>query len=218
MIKVLGTRRILIIMTLLGLNGLFAAVAYGYLQPQLKKEEKVLRSAKSKESQVRADISNLQLEFDQLEEQQDEFNSLKQDGFFSNQSRRQVEQVFLDAETNSGVLKATVNVKPGVVTENEDANKADHVLLESPISISIQSIDDTDVYVYLDYLQKNFPGYLAVEDVYMRRLGNVSDTILRAIAGGSEPALVEAKVEMLWSTMVERGTVMDAPSEEQGGL
>ncbi|MFP4312908.1 MAG: hypothetical protein ACLFR0_01165 [Alphaproteobacteria bacterium] len=218
MIKILGARRILLLLILLALNGVFGATVYMYLQPQLKKEEINLRTAKSQEQQVRSDISDLQLEFDQLEEQRDAFRALQADGFFSNQSRRQVEDVFLQAKQASGILTATVNVRPGEVIEDEDAAKAGYVLLKSPISIRFEGIDDTDVYIYLDYLEKNFPGYLSVEDIYIRRVANVNDTILRAIAGGSKPAMVDGRLELNWTTMVERGDVLDEADIETGGL
>lgn len=218
MIKVLGAKRIMVILALIAINALFAAVVYMYLEPQLKKEERVLRAAKGKENQTRADISNLQLEFDQLEEQQDEFDRLKADGFFSNQSRRQVQQIFLDAEQKSGVVKATVNVKSGSVKEDEEAAKADHVILESPIDITLRSIDDTDVYFYLNYLEQNFPGHITITDLYMRRVANVSDTILRAIIDGAKPGMVEATISLNWQTMVERGDFVDSPDGNAGGL
>ena len=221
MIRVLGTKRIIVLFSLIAVNCALAAFVFMYAQPELKASERTLRSLKSKESQTRSDITNLQMEFDQLEDQQAEFDTLKNDGFFSNQSRRDAQAVFLKAEKESGVLEATVSVKPGEIVEDEEAKKAEYVLLESEVNVALKGIDDRDVYVYLDKLQDNFPGHLSVEKVTMRRLANVSETILRAIAGGQKPPLVEARISLLWRTMVERSDVVDVQNQNnnaQGGF
>lgn len=221
MIRVLGTKRIIVLFTLIAINCALAAFVFMYAQPELKTSERTLRSLKSKESQTRSDITNLQMEFDQLEDQQAEFDTLKNDGFFSNQSRRDAQEIFLKAEKESGVLEATVSVKPGEVVEDEDAKKAEYVILESEVNVVLKGIDDRDVYVYLDNLQDNFQGHLSVEKVTMRRLANVSETILRAIAGGQKPPLVEARISLLWRTMVKRSDVVDVQNQNnnaQGGF
>lgn len=221
MIRVLGTKRIIVLFSLIAVNCALAAFVFMYAQPELKTSERTLRSLKSKESQTRSDITNLQMEFDQLEDQQAEFDTLKNDGFFSNQSRRDAQAVFLMAEKESGVLEANVSVKPGEIVEDEEAKKAEYVLLESEANIVLKAIDDRDVYAYLDKLQDNFPGHLSVEKVTMRRLANVSETILRAIAGGQKPPLVEARISLLWRTMVERSDVVDVQNQNnnaQGGF
>lgn len=217
MIRVLGTKRIIVLLALIALNSALAAFVFMYVQPELKTSERTLRSLKSKESQTRSDITNMQMEFDQLENQQAEFDTLKDDGFFSNQSRRDAQAVFLKAEKESGVLEAIVSVKPGEVVEDEEAKKAEYVLLESEVSVVLKGVDDRDIYVYIDKLQDNFPGHLSVEKFSMRRLANVSETVLRAIAGGQKPPLVEARVGLLWRTMVKRSDVVDVQNQNNNG-
>ena len=219
MIKILGTKRIIILFALIALNSLLAATVFMYLQPEVAKEEMTLRSAKAQESKTRKEISDLQLEFDQLEEQQDEFNVLRDDGFFSNQDRQNVQNVFTLAEMTSGVLNAKVSVARGTINqEEEDATKADHVLLESPVSISLSAIDDTEVYAYIDYLEKNFPGHITLTNLYMRRTANVNDVILRAIANGAKPPMVEANLDFVWRTMIESKYVVDIEKDQAGRL
>lgn len=219
MIKILGTKRIVILFALIALNSLLAATVFMYLQPEVAKEEMTLKSAKAQESKTRKEISDLQLEFDQLEEQQDEFNVLRDDGFFSNQDRQNVQNVFTLAEMTSGVLSAKVSVARGTINqEEEDATKADHVLLESPVSITLSAIDDTEVYAYIDYLEKNFPGHITLTNLYMRRTANVNDVILRAIANGAKPPMVEANLDFVWRTMIESKYVMDIEKDQTGRL
>jgi hypothetical protein len=69
----------------------------------------------------------------------------------------------------------------------------------------------------LDNLQNNFPGHLSVEEITMRRTANVTDTILRAIRNGQKPPMVEANIDLLWRTMVERADVLDVQQQSNDG-
>lgn len=218
MIAILGVKRVAILLSLIVLTAGLGALVYLYLGPELTKVERALSTAKSNETKVRNDLADIEEEFARLETQRGEFESLKADGFFSNQSRRDAEAVFLAAKEISGVNEAVVTVKPGKVVENEEAAKASQVLLESEIEVVLMAIDDIDVLAYVAYLEKSFPGHLTINNFSVARKSNISDTILRAIAGGINPALVEGNLKMTWRTMVSREAYLSAPPQDtQGG-
>ncbi len=214
MIGVLGFKRIMIVAFLVALNALLAAALYLYLVPELTSTERVVRTEKAAESTVRTDIANIQAEFDQLETQQEAYDDLRADGFFSNQSRRDAQIVFTEAKQYSDVTEANVSVRSGTVIEDENAAKADQVLLESPITINFTSVDDIDIYEYIHYLEQVFPGYLSVEGFSLNRNANISDTMLRAIATGASPPLVGGSIELTWRTMVSREDYLASPEQE----
>jgi DNA-binding protein H-NS len=214
MIGVLGFKRIMIVLFLVAVNALLAAALYLYLVPELSSMERKVRAERAAESEVRTDIANIQAEFDQLETQQDAYETLREDGFFSNQSRRDAQVVFTEAKAYSDVTEANVTVRSGLVVEDENAAKADQVMLESPVSINFTSVDDIDIYEYIHYLEQVFPGYLSVESFNLNRNANISDTMLRAIATGATPPLVTGSVELTWHTMVSREDYFASPEQE----
>lgn len=219
MINILGFKRVMILLVLFAINVMLGAVVYMYLQPEIEKTTRTLASEKASENEVRNDLADIELEFAQLETQRGEFEILRQRGFFSNQSRRQAEAIFLEAKLQSEISEAIVSVKPGKVVEDEIAAKADHVLLESEIEIDFKAIDDIDVLAYISYLEKYFPGHLSITMLSITRKANISDTILRAIASGASPGLVEGKLVMIWRTMVSRADYLsgDATAEQNEG-
>lgn len=216
MIEVLGLKRVIILAVLVILNAGFGYATFMYFDPELAKIDRDMRKEQGRERTIRTDISNIQLEFEQLETQQGVFNMLQDRGFFSNQSRRNAQGVFLDAERLSGVTQAVVNVRPGVVVANEDAAKADHILLQSVVDITVRSVDDVDVMEYITYLKENFPGYLSVEQMSVVRKAGIDNTILRAIATGTNPPLVETKLSLKWTTMVARANYVSNPDGAGG--
>lgn len=202
MIAVLGTKRVAILLALLLLNMGFGALTYLYFIPEAKKVDRRVSAAQSKVNKTRSEINVLINDFEQIEAKKDFFNLLKNDGFFSNQNRRDVQDLLLEIETQSGVLSSVVNFKRGNPVSEERADKADHLILESPVNIKIKSMNDVDIYKYIYLLEQTFPGHIGTDSISIKRVGEVNNTVLRGIVGGAKPALMEAEIELLWRTLI----------------
>lgn len=215
MIQVLGTKRILTLGAMLAANVVLAAGVYLYLMPQKMKMQGELNSMKSQVSTVQTDISRMQVEFEQLEQQQAQFDVLKADGFFGAQGRRQAEKILESIQKQAGVVAAVANIAPGNVEDNEEAQKAEHKILVSPINIRIEAMDDVDVYRYIYLMQKFFPGYVSVERIAMERKSAITGPVLRNIASGANPQLVHADIDVLWRTMIPQADVISPEAAPQ---
>ena len=208
MIKVLGAKRIAIIAVLVAVNAVLAAGIYMYIQPEVTKKERELRSLKGKIKTVSSDITRMQIEFDQFEEQQAQFNEYKKDGFFIKQNRRQVRDLFEQVQKASGVNAASVSIAPAAIEGNDEAEKAKHKVLSSNITVDIDALSDIDIFNYIFLLQKYFPGHLAIETISYEREADINGTILRAIASGRNFPLVSAKIALKWRTMIPEDQVL----------
>lgn len=213
MIKVIGAKRLIVLAILIAANAVLAGVLYQYFLPEIKDTERHLRIVRSQISSKETDISRMQIEFDQLDEQQALFDALKADGFFTEQSRRDAEDVFLQAKDNSDIVSASVKIGRGQKTQDDEATKAGHVILISPIEIELEAVEDRDIYSYLYILQKLFPGHLTVDEVFIERTAQLNDVLLRAIATGQKPPLVKAQMTLSWRTMVPSDD-----AEQDGGF
>ena len=214
MIKVLGTQRIIVLLVLLGINAVLALAVYTHFIPQKTVKERELRSVRSQSSTLRNDIADLQIEFEQLDEQREEFARLKRNGFFDGQSRRKAELIFQKIQERSGVISAVASVSAGTLEENEQAKKADHQILKSPINIRIEALNDLDVFRYLYLVNEFFPGHVTTKRIDFERSADINGTVLRAIANGQTPPLVSANLQLIWRTMVP---IEKEQSESQGG-
>ena len=213
MIGVLGFKRVLLLAVLVAMNGVLAAGTYMYLIPENDTKERELRGLRGQVSTLRSDISRMQVEFEQLEQQKEEFERLAADGFFKLQGRRQAENIFSEIQKSSGVTKAIASIDAGVIEDNPEAQKAAHKILRSPIEIRLEAIDDVNIFKYLYLVEHYFPGHITVEDIRLERTADVTGTVLRAIATGKNPPLVQADVEMVWRTMIPEASVIG--EEEQ---
>ena len=209
MIAVLGFKRVVMLAVLIGVNIVLAMSIYMYMKPETQKKERELRGLRGQVSTVRSDIDRMQVEFEQLEDQKAEFERLAADGFFKNQGRRQAELILSEIQKTSGVSKAIASIQAGEIEDNEEAKKAAHKILRSPIEIRLQAIDDINIYHYLFLVENYFPGHITIEELNLERSADVTGTVLRAIASGTNPPLVNADVEMVWRTMIPESEVIE---------
>jgi len=208
MIAVLGIKRVVVLLSLVVFCALLGATVYMYLTPEMQVKKRELQGLQGQVSTLRADIERMQVEFEQLEDQKEEFEVLAADGFFKDQGRRQAEQILNRIQKTSGVSKAIASIQSGVFEDNTEAKKAEHKILKSLIEIKLEAFDDINIFHYLFLVEHYFPGHITVEDVHLERRADVTGTVLRAIATGSNPSLVEADVKMMWRTMIPEASVI----------
>lgn len=213
MIQVIGIKRIIILFILISVNAALAAGVYLYAMPEEEMSERRLRTLRSQVNVVQFDIDRMQVEFEQLDQQQDRFDTLKAKGLFSAQGRSEA-KVFLSViQDKSKVISAVVSVKPGFVQDNAEAKKANHKVLMSPIEIKLEAFDDASVYRYIELAKRSFPGHLSLDGIEINRTRDVSSPVLRAIASGTNPVLVSAEILMSWRTIIPESQVIMKKSQ-----
>ena len=113
MIKILGAKRIVLLLCLVGINVLLATSLYMYFIPDRDAKKRELKGHQSKISSLQSDISRMQLEFEQLEKQRAEFEKLKKRGFFHLYDRREAEIVLNKIQKESDVISAAAKISAG---------------------------------------------------------------------------------------------------------
>ncbi len=214
MIRVLGTKRILMLVFLVAMNIAMATTVYMYLIPRHAQKENQLRGVRGQVNTMRSDISRMQVEFDQLADQQNQFEKLKERGFFYNQGRREAQIVLEGIQKQAGVVAAVATIQAGATEENEEAKKADYKVLKSPVQIHVEAVDPVDVYRYIYLLNNFFPGHIEIGEIRLERIGEVTGPVLRGIASGVNPVLVQADINMTWRTMVPQADVIETGSDK----
>lgn len=202
MISILGMQRVALLIGLIVLNLVVFGVAYLFMGSSSKQMERSVITNRSEGSRIQLEIETLQDQFLQLDTQQVVFDALKEDGFFEPQGRREAEKILRNAQDSSGVSSAKVGISAARVAKNEEAQKAGYSVLESPVSIGIQSIDDMSVLQYVYSLRNDFPGHLSIDAFSLERARDVDADFLRGITleEGADP--INARLEMTWRTMV----------------
>ncbi|PCK00335.1 MAG: hypothetical protein COA45_00705 [Zetaproteobacteria bacterium] len=208
MIQVIGVKRLIILVILMSANAALAAGVYLYAMPEKETASRRLRSIRSQVNRVQTDIDRMQIEFEQLDQQQDRFDALKAKGLFSTQERSEAKEFLSVIQDKSKVISAVVSVKSGIIQNDEEAQRANHKILMSPIEITIDAFDDASVYRYIELAKQSFPGHLSLDGIKINRTRDISSPVLRAIASGTNPVLIHAEILMSWRTIIPESQVI----------
>jgi hypothetical protein len=209
MIKVIGYKKALSLTVLAVVNAVLAALIYGYMLPVSVKAGTDQKNLHMQVMSVQADIDRMQLEFEQLDKQQDDFNALKKRGFFLSQDRGDAKKIFDGFQKESKVVTAVASIRAGAAEEDPEAQKAGYKILVSPVDILVKAFDDSDVYRYIEIAEEKFPGHLSLEKIEVSRLMDINAAVLRSIVTGGNPELIDAKISFLWRTMIPEAQVME---------
>lgn len=214
MLQILGRNRVILLVVLAFFNAAMAFGLYQLLAPERIKSEGALSSARSQLEERRSEIQRLKEEYALLQSQIRHFKELESRGFFNDQNRVSARESFEKLRELSGVLKAKYNIKAGELTEDPRADDAGYVILESPISVELDSTDDVDVFSFLKLIQDYFPGKVDIVEMQIQRAENVNSDLLEKMSDGDPVPVVKSRLDFQWRTMASRKALAAALGEE----
>lgn len=215
MIQILGLKRVLTLFGLTVVCALLGTYVYLYALPKHEKYERTVRDLRSQVVTRQDEVSQLKLELEQLVNRKNDYEKLREQGFFLTQDRVLVREKINEVQRLSGVLSAKYSVDAAHCEYTNDLDVIDYVLLNSPVKITIEALDDRDVYKFVNFIDSMFPGYVKKESLVMAKTGPVNSAILKNIGSGNPQALIKADLIFSWYTMVPRNNVdCNAASQE----
>jgi hypothetical protein len=207
MIKVLGFKRVVTLACLLAANIVLAGLLYGVLTPQMTKTEQDLRRVRGGVTARRTEVATLKTEYEQIQEQKSKFEDLERSGFFQTQDRVAARKLIEDIQAESSILSARYDIQAINVKEDPIAAQSDYVILHSPVKVSLDALDDIDVYSFIYWMENAFPGHAGVHAMTLERKLDVDEVTLKQIGNGVPAILMSATVDFSWNTMVKRADI-----------
>ena len=207
-LQILGVKRILILAVLIGINAAVGAATYLYFMPHNDDLTRQLQTLTSQVTAKRADTNRLQNEFQEIQQQKVYFGNLQAGGFFSNQNRAVARQRINDIQQFTNILSAKYDITAATVEKSPPADDAGYVILDSPMHIDVEAIDDIDVYNFLFWVENAFPGQVSTKSIDISRVTDVNEATLRELGSGIPVTLIKASVGFDWRTMVPASQVV----------
>lgn len=208
MIGIIGLKRILAALILVGFNAVLGASSYLYLAPEITKVERELRTVRAQVADKQGQTEMIRSERGQIQERKAQFEDLKAAGFFNDQNRVDAQKRIQEIQKFTKVLAAEYTVNPAEIEKNDFVSETGHVLIDSLINMNVDALDDLDLYALVYWMENAFPGHVSVRSVEIKRNFDVNDTILREIGTGAQPAVMKGVLQFDWRSMLP---------EEQGG-
>lgn len=216
MLKVLGNNRLIFIFVLLLLVGGLSYFYYNWLLPAHQKSTQDLQTSKSAVDQKYNEVIRLKEEYVLLQSQLRSYKELEVKGFFNDQDRTAAVDKLDKLSKVSGLLKANLKLGSGQLIDDPVAGLAKQVILKSPVSINVSSIDDVDLFSFLKFIEEKFPGRIDVTSLSLSRIEIFDTAILRKIGSGQPTSLVESNLSFDWLTMAPKDIVAPLESNNQG--
>jgi hypothetical protein len=204
MIKVLGIKRVLTLTILFGVNVALAAMLYLIVLPSKDSTERELATTRSTVQGKRAEVTRMQTEYQQIQEEKNLFGDLENSGFFGTQDRLGARKTMESIQATSHILSAKYNINAVVAKENSAAAMSDHIILQSPVTVQLDALDDVDVYKFLYWIENGFPGQALITDITLERKQDIDESVLKQIGNGTPSVLMTASVNFAWNTFVSR--------------
>lgn len=207
MIGMIGKKRLAILAFLIVINAAMAGAVYFYLTPQNDKLEKELRTVKAQSAGKQSETERLRSEYKDIQKKKTHFDNLEQAGFFSDQSRFVGQKRIEDIQKFTSILTARYEIRSAVTEKNPFTAPAGHIILNSPVSVSMDALDDVDVYNFIYWMENAFPGHVSVKSLSLSRELEINDAVVREVGNGIPVTLVKGAVEFNWRTMLPESQV-----------
>lgn len=211
MIKYLSKQTLVHLLLLVVANFVIGIGYLYWLQPLRSEISQTLDIKKSEVTSRYQEVSKMKEEFVLLQSQLRYFKELEFRGFFNDQNRSAAIDSITKLSDLAGLLKAGLKFGKGEIQNDPMAEAANQVMLKSPVTVSINSLDDVDVYTFIKFLQEDFAGNVDLKSVKLDRMELLNVAMLRKIGSGDPSPLVSAEVSFDWLTMASKDIV--APVE-----
>lgn len=204
MIKLIGAKRLMIILFLAGLCAVLAGASFGLIKPENESVKRELATLKADINFKTSETRRFRQEMTEIQSEKNTFQSLQSLGFLGEQSRLEARKRIEAIQSYSRVLSARYNIGPGVVSNVETATEADQVLLTTEIKIDLDALDDADVYKFVSLMENAFIGHVSVTSLDLERVLDLNEVTLRQIGSGIPAVLVKANLVLNWQTLLSR--------------
>ncbi len=193
MIKLIGLKRLVVLVCVIALNLLALGVYLFSVGPMLSNVQMRQNSLNGEISGLRGRISAVRMDTAYLKKNLPKYTALQQSGFFTQQNRFTIKSAMEDMRVKAGISNFAYSVGKVHTISNADAAAIHYKLIASEIVINhIVSPLDSNIYLLAQDMGQSFPSFVRLEEMDVHRTKKVDAESLKAIAEGKPVSFVGA--------------------------
>lgn len=205
MIKLVGIKRLLVVIVLLGINLAVLAGYFMVLAPQMEDIQMQLRTADAQIFELSGKISNIKKDMVFLKENMPRYQALRDHGLFQEQDRFLVNRVLGDIRVKNNLSGLSFTIQDVREMPNKDADAIGYRLSRSRVDITIISVlFDRDIYGFMQDISNALPGHVYIKDFTVKRVAEVNEANLKSIADGASIGFVNSNFSFDWLTLLSK--------------
>ncbi len=212
----IGPRRMMMFLCVLGVFAALIAFYYAYLLPQIDKMETDYYKVRQDISAIEDVIGGHRTAFEAFSDRRTPYDEIVKDGFLKPQRRLELAQTFADLQENLGLLNLRYDILPAQMEESEQAQEINHRLMRTDMTIEVDAFLDQDIVNFVKALKDKLPGHVRISSLSLTRRGPLDQQALEQISEGNKPLLVQAEMRARWHSLVANEDLPDADGQEAG--
>jgi hypothetical protein len=221
MMKLIGARRVFILLAFFALNALIVSSYFLALQPLQSEAATQLTAVKGQVSELQGKIRNIKQDLIDYKDNEPKYQKLKAQGFFQTQDRFQISKILEAMRQSHNLQGFSFSIDNINYINNADADAIQHRLIHSQVSLKkVQSSFDNNVYDFAQSLAEAFPTHTHLQKIEVLQTTAINEPNLQRVAGGEKVGFVEANIVFDWLTLVpkpEQAPVVDAAGAVPAG-
>lgn len=217
MIKVIGIKKILLMIVLAAVLGFFYFYGFMILDVSNKRQENLLSLKQSEISEIEINLTSLVSGVERFDQQKADFENLRALGFFDDQNRVNLRQRLNEMQKISRLISARYTIGAAGVESSEKAKEAGFQVLKTDISFDLEALQDRDIYQFIYLLNYGFPGHVLIDDITLARDVKITPTLIQKIGTGDNTPIVSGKLSVQLRTLVEDLAAKALNANENGG-
>ncbi|MBU6475588.1 MAG: hypothetical protein KGL10_01000 [Alphaproteobacteria bacterium] len=203
MIKLIGLKRIVVLVFLVALNLMALGVYLFSVGPMLDGVQSQKDALSGAISGLHGRIAGVKADTAYMQENISKYTALQAEGFFLPENRFTVKDAMEKLRVAAGISNFAYSVGNVKDIPNKDAGAVHYKLIDSAIGVDhIVSPLDANIYLLVQDIDRSFPAFVRLQSMQIHRSRPVDAQSLKAIANGQPVSFVDATLAFEWIAMV----------------
>lgn len=186
----------------LALFMLIMAVCFGYLAPEVDNYQQMTLAANDAATNVSLQLNDLSAGKIRDDADRKRFDELEKDGFVGPQNRLNAARVLEQLRQRHRISGMEYQIDPAetisIIRQPEGTGEK---LTVSLLSLSIRGFLDRDLRDFTAAVRRDFPGFITITEVEMKRVQTPTNELLSQIRAGQGTELLHGSVKVLWQVL-----------------
>lgn len=216
--QIIGAKRFMFLVVLLGFTLLLAGVWKEVMQPQYERANSRKVAVEAERNRLQREIVDLPVRYKELSENEIKYKKILGTGFLTGQDRI-VARADMDAiRMRTGVRAISYSIAPQEIVPHPESANAGGDVIRTKISVDMRGLTDLEMRDFIRRMQTGFRGIVVTKTLAFKKDLDPEEDRLRDLTNKKAVDFVSGRIEFEWYTVEMRPVEADpnAPPQQPG--
>lgn len=214
-----GRKRFIMLVIMLGLAGGLAALWQKYLLPQNQILTGERASIEGERNRLQQEILELPAKYQKLKENESTYNTLKEKGLMLDQDRIEARSRLDRLRTIAGLRGIQYNIEPQEIVTHSNDYAMYYDVIRSRITVGFKGLTDIEMRDFIEKMNTDFSGLVLLKSAEFERDAALTPENLMQLSMKTPVDFVIGKAAFEWYSVIEKPKDATTPQTQAfGGL